>query len=49
MFNGLENLMMREKSITVRDAYKRYSNINSLQGLNMSVPIGTMYVLIVTI
>lgn len=36
--------MTVEKSIIVKDAYKRFSEIVSMQGLNMSVPKGSMYV-----
>jgi hypothetical protein len=43
MFNTLENIM-GDKSIIVRDAYKRYADIISMRGLNMSVPVGSMYV-----
>lgn len=45
VFNTLENtVVMGDKSIIVRDAYKRYSDIISMRGLNMSVPMGSMYV-----
>lgn len=43
-FNGIENMTIRDKSIMVQDAYKRYSDIVSMRGLNMSVPVGSMYV-----
>jgi hypothetical protein len=33
-----------DKSIIVQDAFKRYSDIISMKGLNMSVSTGTMYV-----
>ncbi|XP_025415786.1 LOW QUALITY PROTEIN: ABC transporter G family member 20-like [Sipha flava] len=42
MFNTLENIM-GDKSIIVRDAYKRYADIISMRGLNMSVPVGSIY------
>lgn len=44
VFNSLENMATRNKSIVVCDAYKRYSDIISMRGLNMSVPMGSMYV-----
>lgn len=44
VFNSLEN-MMGNKSIIVQNAYKRYSDIISMKGLNMNVPVGSMYVL----
>jgi len=44
VFNGIENMTIRDKSIIVQDAYKRYSDIISMRGLNMSVPVGSMYV-----
>lgn len=44
-FNTLENIILADKSIVVRNAYKRYSDVISMKGLNMSVPMGTMYVL----
>lgn len=44
VLNGLGNTMVGDKSIIVQDAYKRYSDIISMKGLNMSVPTGTMYV-----
>lgn len=43
-FNTLENIILPDKSILVRNAYKRYSDVISLKGLNMSVPVGAMYV-----
>lgn len=43
VFSGFENIA-RDKSIIVKDAYKRYSDIISMEGLNMSVSTGTMYV-----
>lgn len=43
--NSLENTAMGNKSIIVCDAYKCYSDIISMRGLNMSVPMGSMYVL----
>ncbi|VVC43841.1 AAA+ ATPase domain,P-loop containing nucleoside triphosphate hydrolase,ABC transporter-like,ABC [Cinara cedri] len=43
VFNNLENMMMGDKTIIVRDAYKRYSDIISMRGLNMSVPMGSIY------
>lgn len=42
--NGLGNIMVGDKSIIVQDAYKCYSDIISMKGLNMSVSTGTMYV-----
>lgn len=42
--NGVENMTVRDKSIIVQDAHKRYSEIISMRGLNMSVPLGSMYV-----
>lgn len=44
VFNSLEN-MMGNKSIVVQNAYKRYSDIISMKNLNMTVPVGSMYVL----
>lgn len=44
VFNNLENMVMGDKAIIVRDAYKCYSDIISMRGLNMSVPMGSMYV-----
>lgn len=44
-FNTLENIYLPDKSILVRNAYKRYSDVISMKGLNMSVPVGAMYVL----
>lgn len=46
MFNSFDNnnMTMRDKSIIVKDAYKRYSDIVSMRGLNMSVPVGSMQV-----
>lgn len=44
LFNSLENIAAGNKSIIVRDAYKQYSDIISIRGLNMSVPMGSMYV-----
>lgn len=44
VLNNLENMIMEDKAIIVRDAYKRYSDIISMKGLNMSVPMGSMYV-----
>jgi len=44
VLNGLGNIMVGDKSIIVQDAYKRYSDIISMNGLNMSVSTGTMYV-----
>lgn len=44
VFNTLGNMTMGDKSIIVRDAYKRYADIISMKGLNMSVPVGSMYV-----
>lgn len=38
------NIMVGDKSIIVQNAYKRYSDIISMKGLNMSVSTGTMYV-----
>lgn len=43
VLSGFENIF-RDKSIIVKDAYKRYSDIISMEGLNMSVSTGTMYV-----
>lgn len=43
VLSGFENIA-RDKSIIVKDAYKRYSDIISMEGLNMSVSTGTMYV-----
>lgn len=43
IFNNLESTV-GDKSIIVRDAYKRYADIISMRGLNMSVPVGSMYV-----
>lgn len=42
--SGFENIMAGDKAIIVQDAYKRYSDIISMKGLNMSVSTGTMYV-----
>lgn len=48
VFNNLENMMgIEDKAIVVRDAYKRYSDIISMRGLNMCVPMGSMYVFII--
>lgn len=44
VFNGFENIMAVDKSIIVQDAFKRYSDIISMKGLNMSVSTGIMYV-----
>lgn len=44
VFNSVENMAIRDKSIIVQDAYKRYSDVISMRGLNMSVPAGSMYV-----
>jgi len=44
VLNGQRNIMVGDKSIIVQDAYKRYSDIISMKGLNMSVSTGTMYV-----
>ncbi|KAF0762245.1 ABC transporter G family member 23-like [Aphis craccivora] len=44
VLSGFENIA-RDKSIIVKDAYKRYSDIISMEGLNMSVSTGTMYIL----
>lgn len=44
VLNGSGNIMAGDKSIMVQNAYKRYSDIISMKGLNMSVSTGTMYV-----
>jgi len=44
VLNSMGNIMVGDKSIIVQDAYKRYSDIISMKGLNMSVSTGTMYV-----
>lgn len=45
VFNSLENKMLADKSIVVRNAYKSYMDVISMKGLNMSVPTCAMYVL----
>jgi len=42
VLNSLGNIMVGDKSIIVQDAYKCYSDIISMKGLNMSVSTGTM-------
>lgn len=42
IFDSQGNIEMENKSIIVRDAYKRYSDNISMKGLNMSVPTGSM-------
>jgi len=44
VLNCSGTIMVGDKSIIVQDAYKRYSDIISMKGLNMSVSTGTMYV-----
>jgi len=44
MFHSVENTVMEDKAIIVRNAYKHYSDIISMRGLNMTVPVGSMYV-----
>ncbi|CAI6345583.1 unnamed protein product [Macrosiphum euphorbiae] len=43
VLNSMGNIMVGDKSIIVQDAYKRYSDIISMKGLNMSVSTGTIY------
>lgn len=47
VFNNLENMALGDKAIMVRDAHKCYSDIISMRGLNMSVPMGSMYVVFI--
>lgn len=44
-FNTLENIILADKSIVVRNAYKCYSDLICIKDLNMAVPMGVMYVL----
>lgn len=44
LFNSSENTTMGNRAVVVQDAHKRYSDIISMRGLNMTVTTGSMYV-----